>query len=238
LAQEWKQKTNLSNPKVARDSYLRLIDGIIYGEDPNEGFVESSVFYHPQLKFQFTIPTSWQVQNSPQQVQMAPQDGKALMIFTLAQGSNLQQAASAALQQLQLQTVGSRETTINGLPALLVEGQVQQQNGAVLRTLSAFIQYSGTIYHMLGVTTAADYPTYSQYFIGSMQTFRALTDPSKLNKKPERIHLKTTATAGTLEQALRGFGTPAARLNELAILNGMNLADQVPKGTLIKVVGE
>lgn len=238
LATEWKQKQNLTNPKINRDTYLRLIEGIVYGEDPREGFVESSVFYHPELKFQFTIPTGWQYQNTPQQVQMAPKDGSALMIFTLAQGNNLQQAASATMQQYQLQVVGSRETTISGLPAVLVEGQAQQQGGGVIRTLSAFIQYNGTIYHMLGVTTAANYGSYSSYFLGSMQTFKALSDPSKLNRKPERVRLKTVATAGTLEQVLRNYNMPAARLNELAILNGMNLTDRVPQGTLIKVIGE
>lgn len=238
LATEWKQKTGLTNPKINRENYLQLIEGIAYGEDPREGFVEASVFYHPVLKFQFTIPTGWQYQNTPQQVQMAPKDGRALMIFTLAQGTNLQQAASTTMQQFQLQVTGSRETTISGLPALLVEGQAQQQSGGVLRTLSTFIQYSGIIYHMIGVTTAADYPTYSQYFLGSMQTFRALTDPTKLNKKPERIRLKTVNTAGTLEQVLRGYNIPAARLNELAILNGMNLTDRVAQRTMIKIVGE
>lgn len=238
LATEWKQKLNLTTPKVNRDSYLRLIEGIVYGEDPREGFVEASVFYHPELKFQFAIPSGWQYQNTPQQVQMAPKDGNALMIFTLAQGSSLRRAADSAMQQFQLQALGSRETTINGLPALLVEGQQQQQNGSVLRTLSAFIQYSGIIYHMIGVTTAANYSAYSQYFLGSMQTFKSLTDPAKLNRKPERIRLKTVATAGTLEQVLRGYNMPSARLNELAILNGMNLTDRVPQGTLIKIVGD
>jgi predicted Zn-dependent protease len=85
LATEWKQKTGLTNPKVNRETYLRLLEGMVYGEDPREGFVEASVFYHPVLKFQFTIPTGWQYQNTPQQVQMAPRDGNALMIFTLAQ---------------------------------------------------------------------------------------------------------------------------------------------------------
>jgi len=238
LAKEWKQKQNLTNPKVNRDTYLRLIEGIVYGEDPREGFVEASVFYHPELKFQFTIPTGWQYQNTPQQVQMAPKDGSALMIFTLAQGNNLQQAASAAMQQFQLQVVGSRETTINGLQALLVEGQQQQQNGSVLRTLSSFIQYNGTIYHTIGVTTGANYGAYSQYFLGSMQTFKSLTDPTKLNRKPERIRLKTVTNAGTLEQVLRGYNMSSARLNELAILNGMNLSDRVTQGTVVKIVGE
>jgi predicted Zn-dependent protease len=238
LATEWKQKTGLTNPKVNRETYLRLLEGMVYGEDPREGFVEASVFYHPVLKFQFTIPTGWQYQNTPQQVQMAPRDGNALMIFTLAQGNNLQQAASTAMQQFQLQAIGSRETTISGLPALLVEAQQQQQNGGVLRTLSAFVQYNGIIYHTIGVSAAANYPTYSQYFLGSMQTFRPLTDPGKLNRKPERVRLKTVTTAGTLEQVLRSYNMPSARLNELAILNGMNLADRVAQGTMIKIVGQ
>jgi predicted Zn-dependent protease len=142
------------------------------------------------------------------------------------------------MQQFQLQAIGSRETTISGLPALLVEAQQQQQNGGVLRTLSAFVQYNGIIYHTIGVSAAANYPTYSQYFLGSMQTFRPLTDPGKLNRKPERVRLKTVTTAGTLEQVLRSYNMPSARLNELAILNGMNLADRVAQGTMIKIVGQ
>jgi predicted Zn-dependent protease len=44
------------NLKVNRDSYLKMIDGIIYGEDPAQGYVEGSKFYHPVMKFQFDIP--------------------------------------------------------------------------------------------------------------------------------------------------------------------------------------
>ena len=238
LATEWKQKQNLTNPKVNRDSYLRMIEGIIYGEDPREGYVEASVFYHPELRFQFPIPTGWAYQNTPQVVQMAPKDGKALMMLALAQGNGLQQAASTVMQQYQLQVIGSRETTVNGLSALMVEAQQQQQTGGVIRTLSYFIQYNNAIYHILGVTSAADYNAYTSYFLHTMQNFRQLTNAAKINKKPERIHIRTVNTAGTLEQVLRNFNMPAARLNELAILNGMNLTDRVMQGTLIKVVGE
>jgi predicted Zn-dependent protease len=79
---------NLTNPLVNRDSYLRRIDGIILGEDPKQGFTENSVFYHPTLRFQFNVPTAWRLQNSPQKVQMAPQNGEALMYLTLAAGNH------------------------------------------------------------------------------------------------------------------------------------------------------
>jgi predicted Zn-dependent protease len=58
-----------------------------------------------------------------------------------------------------------------------------------------------------------------------------------LNKKPERIRLKTLNSAITLEQALKNYGVPAARVKEIAILNGMELTQKLPKGTIIKILG-
>jgi predicted Zn-dependent protease len=65
-----------------------------------------------------------------------------------------------------------------------------------------------------------------------------LTDASKINRKPERVRLRTTTQAATLEQVLRNYNTPQNRLQELAILNGMLLTDRVAAGTMIKVIGE
>ncbi len=56
LAEDWKRKVKSSSLKVNRNSYLKMIDGIVYGEDPKQGFIEQNVFYHPVLKFQFDIP--------------------------------------------------------------------------------------------------------------------------------------------------------------------------------------
>lgn len=234
-ADEWKQKLNLTNPQVNRNQYLRRIDGLIFGEDPREGYLENSVFYHPVLKFQFNVPTGWKYQNTPQQVTMAPQDGKALMFLTLGEGGSLQQAANTAMQKFKLTVVESRETTINGLPTLIVVADQQQQQG-VLRTLSYFIQHGGAIYHMIGVSALADFNTYSQYFSNSMQSFRQLTDQAKLNKQPERVRIKTVKAEASLEQALRSFNMPESRLEELSILNGMKRTDRVQAGMLIKVV--
>ncbi|MES2882450.1 MAG: peptidase M48, partial [Bacteroidota bacterium] len=75
-------------------------------------------------------------------------------------------------------------------------------------------------------------------FIQSMQSFRELTDASKINKKATRIRVRTVNNATTLQNALNSFGTPSNRLEELAVLNGMRLADNVPAGTMIKTLGE
>jgi predicted Zn-dependent protease len=89
---------------------------------------------------------------------------------------------------------------------------------------------------LIGVSSSADFNAYASYFTNIMQSFRNLTDPSKLNKQPERVRIKSVRQTGSLEQALRNHNTPQARLNELAILNGMKLTDQVTQGMLIKVI--
>ncbi len=71
-----------------------------------------------------------------------------------------------------------------------------------------------------------------------MQNLKTSTDASKLNKKPERIRVKTVTSAGTGEQVLRKLNVPAERLTELAILNGINLTDRIEQGTMIKVYGQ
>lgn len=235
LANEWGKKLNLTNAQVNRNTYLKRIDGLIYGEDPKQGFVENSIFYHPVLKFQFNIPSAWAHQNSPQTFQMAPKDGKAMMMLTMAQGKTLQDAANAVLQQNSLTVVESKEITVNGLKAIAMVAD-QKQEQATVKTLSYLIQYGDTIYLILGASSAENFNTYSQYFTNTMQSFKQLTDAAKLNKKPERVRIKTVKKASTLNQALLSFNAPSKRLEEFAILNGMQLNDKLEAGTLIKVI--
>ena len=237
LAKEWKQKLNLTNPQENRDTYLKRIEGLIYGEDPQQGYVENNVFYHPVLKMKFPIPQNWQYMNSHTAFQMAPKDGKAMMMLTLAKGSTIQEAASGMLQQYSLQAVESKQISVNGLNALAVVAD-QKQEQQTLRTLSYIIQYNNNIYHLIGVSTLADFNAYANQFSQTMQNFGELTDPSKLNKKPERVRIKSIGQASTLEQALRNFGVPNKRFEEMAVLNGMKLKDKLASGSLIKIIAE
>src|SRR5690349_13799399 len=40
-----------------REGYLQHVQGMIYGEDPRQGYFEGTQFYHPQMRFQLTFPT-------------------------------------------------------------------------------------------------------------------------------------------------------------------------------------
>lgn len=237
--------TGAKNLKVNRNSYLRMIDGLVYGEDPRQGYVENNTFYHPDLKFEFNIPSQWQTINTPAQVQMAPEDGRAVMIMAIAQGSNLNQAEAGVLEKYQMQKISSRKTSINGLPTMITTmepapqqqaQQQQQQQTQQIRVLSYLIEYNGLIYNFLGVAEAKDFNYFTNVFEGTMASFKRLTDQSKINVKPERIKVESITKNGTLEQSLRSFGISTNRLEELAILNGMELKDPVTRGMLIKTI--
>lgn len=242
LAADWKQKVKTTNLQVNRNAYLKMIDGIVYGEDPRQGFVENNVFYHPELKFQFPVPANWAHQNSPQQFQMAAKDGKAMMVLTLAPGQSLEEAAKQILQKYQLEALESKNVTVNGLPALAMVADQKAQQGqqaaqeSSVRTLTYLIKYGNNIYSLMGVSAATNFENYFQLFSNTMQQFRTLTDQAMLSRQAERVRIKTVSKSGTLAQVLRQFSVNEKRLNELAILNGMELDESVPAGTLVKVI--
>jgi predicted Zn-dependent protease len=235
-AASWKRKLNVADAKINRDSYLRMIDGIVYGEDPKQGFVENNVFYHPELRFQFPVPSQWTLQNTPQQVQMGAQDGRALMILSLAQGNSLEAAAQQVLQQYKLTLVDSKKINVNGLPAIALVADQQQSEGQGVRVLINLIQYGSNIYNMLGASSVADFNNYVQLFQNTMGGFSVLDDADKINRKPQRVRIKTVQQNTTLGQALSGYGMNQKKMEELAVLNGMELKDPVQQGTLIKVL--
>lgn len=236
-AETWRRKTNASELDVNRENYLRMIDGIVYGDDPKQGFVEHNVFYHPVLRFQFPIPSQWIVQNTPQQVQMGARDGSALMMLTLAQGNSLEAAAQRILENYQLSLVDSKRETVNGLPAVaMIADQKQQQQEQGVRTLTYLIQFGQNIYAILGASSIANFNGYAQLFQNTMTGFRELNDAEKINRQPERVRVKTIRSSATLRDGLASLGVDQARMEEMATLNGMTLNDRVQQGMLVKVI--
>jgi predicted Zn-dependent protease len=47
-----------------RDSYLAGIDGLLYGDTPDEGYVRGNNFLHPKLGISFSVPDGFMIDNS------------------------------------------------------------------------------------------------------------------------------------------------------------------------------
>jgi len=242
-ATEWQTQLNLGSYKVNQDSYLQMINGIIYGEDPKQGYVEGNTFYHPELKFKFSFPTGWKLENSPLQVSITPSDQKALMLFTMSSQKTLESAVDTTIAQYKLTLQDSKKTTVNGLLAIVIQcKQVSQDQstGATQTNIvrSYFISHGGLIYVFHGVAAETDFVTYGSIMNSSMTTFSDLTDASKINVKPKKVEIVKVQRAGTLSDAFVYYRVPQKQYNELALLNDLELTDQVQIGKLIKIIGE
>ena len=223
---------------VNRDVFLRMIDGMIYGDNPRNGFFKDARFYQPDLAFSLDFPAGWQTVNQAQSVMGGSPKQDAQVQLSLAG----QEAPGDLLKKFMAQqglTPGqSGSTTINGFPAASGSFTAQQEDGSQLAGRVAYLSYGGTTYQLMGVGTAAGWPANDravQQFIGS---FRRVTDPAVLNVKPNRVSVVKVGRATTLAEFNRQ-NPSVITIEELALING--LADgnaALAAGTSVKrVVG-
>lgn len=246
LSDEAQADLDRSSLKIRQDEYLAMIDGLVYGDDPKQGYTDDNVFYHPVLLFQFPYPVGWNLLNAPTQVQMAPENGKALMILTLAAEKTLDQAAQAAAEQFNLAVIESQKTNVKGNPAIAMvsdqkpDPQAQQsgQQTDPVRILSYFIKYGEYIYVFHGLSLKSDFNKYTQSFKRTMTNFRKLTDQARIDVKPTRINIKSANRSGNLRTVFNSLGIPESDHEELSVINGMKLTDAVASGTKLKVFSQ
>lgn len=231
----WQDSLGISNYQVNTNSYLSMIDGMVFGEDPRQGYVEGGMFYHPELRFQFPVPSQWEVENTPMQVRMGPPDRKALIVFNIVPHDNLDEAAQQTISQLQLNVLESTRTTVNQMPAIAVLSN-QSSEQQTIRALSYFIDDNGTYYAFHGIAEEAGFNNFAPQFENTMTKFRKLTDGSKINVEPKRLSIVKAPRTATLESILKNNNVPSDMLEELAFLNNMELTQQVQAGSMIKIV--
>lgn len=241
---EWQAKLPEKTFAVNTSSYLQMIDGIIYGENPRNGYVSENTFYHPDLKFQFPIPMGWNLVNAPSQVQISSPDKNGLMVVSLSQEKTAEASAKKALEELQLTVLENKKVNVNGYNALMTISQQASQNQQtgqeqVIKILSYFIEKEGLVYNFHGVSNANSFNNYYKAFESTMANFGNVTASSVLNTKPNRITVKTIRSASvSLADAFEYYKVPQDKFDEFALLNNMELNQKLTKGDMIKVLGQ
>ena len=61
-------RTNRPGLVTDREALLRRVDGLIYGDNPDQGITRGRTFLHPPLRFRLDFPEQWEIANTPQQV--------------------------------------------------------------------------------------------------------------------------------------------------------------------------
>ncbi len=220
-------------------AFVPRFNNIVFGQNPRHGFVQGGVYYHPDLRFQFSVPSGWTVGNFAAQVQLAPsgQSDAAAMLTTLPD-ANPQTVAQSFVQANKATVLESQSITVNGLAAYRLLSTIPLEDGSSLTALSYFIRKatpSGMLlFAFHGYATQARFSSYSSTFQSVLGSFSEVTNSSVLAVVPNRLDVFQSSRSGQFQTLVQSHA--GVSLDELAIINQRQLTEEVPAGTFLKQV--
>jgi predicted Zn-dependent protease len=222
--------------RVEGAAYLQRLNGMVYGENPRQGYFQGSLFLHPDLRFRMAFPQGWQTQNLTQAVTGVSPQQNAIVQLTLAEQSrSAQEAANRFFSQQGVQAGQGGRTTVSGLPAVVVYFQAQTQQG-IVGGVVAFIEHGGNVYQLLGYTPAQLFGSYEGVFRQVIASFGPENSAAVVNVRPNRVSIVRVPQAMTLAEFQRRYPSTIP-IEELAIINQVQGAQStLPSGAMVKRV--
>jgi predicted Zn-dependent protease len=235
LAEQWKER-GYEQTIINKDSYLEMIDGMVFGENPRNGFVDDGNFVHPDLELQFPVPDGWQAINQQQQVVLLSSAEDAVLIFRIDSESETAQSSVQQFIEQEGITVNSQsETQSSGsIPAYRASVTISQQEGNLKAVIYA-IEFGGQIYRFIGYTSESQFANYQDVLSGVPSEFSRLTDETILNIQPVRIQLVQADRSGTFSSFLPAQLPMEIKPEDVAIINQVQLDDTIESGRFLKI---
>lgn len=235
LAENWRAEGY--DQQVRNDEkYMNMIDGLIYGENPRNGFAEGGVYYHPEFEFFMTIPSEWHLINQPSQVIMVSGAEDAVIIMRLDQeSSSAQESVQNFLSANEITTSdqGSANNAgnFNAYQANFEIADGDNELGVHLYAL----EYNDQIFRFINYTDKSQFETYSSDFNATTNSFNRLRDSRILNIQPVRLSVVKTDRRAQFKDLLPSNLPMSITAEELAIMNQVYLDDTIEVGTIIKL---
>ena len=218
--------------------FLAEVDGLLYGDDPAQGFVIGRRFAHPVMRIGFEAPPGFTLTNSPRAILIEGPEG---MRGEFAAGrlpdGGLEAYASAVFEQLLGDVgaeIGKGETRqVNGLPALIVPAVVRTDQGAAEITLAAYQGPGGAAYHFV---LAGNAEGQSRAAIAELiGSFRLLRPDEAAGLRP-RVVRTIAVPPGATADSLAARMASENRLDHFLMLNGRAAGDVLRPGGRVKIV--
>jgi predicted Zn-dependent protease len=224
--------------EVKEKPYLGQIDGLVYGDDPRQGYMEGQTFYHPEMAFSFLVPAGWKVLNTPAQVVVSSADEKAALILQAekTEAELLPYAEKKSAEIKGSQFVRDDPIQVPGLTSYHPLYRVDQQDGSVLSLRLSVIRKGAYVYTFSALASESDFPGFEAAFRRTAQSFSPLKDPSFLKRKASQVRLLEAPGQQTLQTIFSAAGVKKDLWPTLAILNGMELEAKPPRGKIVKIV--
>lgn len=235
MAEEWREE-GYEQQEINEEQYMEQIEGLIYDENPREGFVEDGSFVHPDLEFRFPVPSDWQVINQPSQVVLVSPAEDAVMIFRIDSeaGSARQSVESFVSQEgIEVESAGAERSSgeWNAYEAVVTAQDEQQNLGVQVYA----VEFDDNVYQFLNYTSVNDFENYLDEFTNTTTNFDQLTDRRLLEIEPVRLEVRQVEQGGRFQDLLPSSLPMDIDPEDIAIINQVQLDEEVEAGTLIKI---
>lgn len=217
-----------------RNGYLAAINGVAFGDDPMEGYVRDRKFTHPRLRFAFTAPEGFLLENSSEAVFGVRQpDNEALRLDTVRnpQFESLEAYVGSGWVDGLLQSSVKR-LDVNGLPAVTAVARAGEWNFRL-----AVIQSGDYLYRLIFAARSLTDDTERQ-FMESIMSFRRITPEEAHEAHGLKISVVSAGFGDTVESLSAQMTTPNRPLEYFKLLNGLDESEPVVAGERYKIVTE
>jgi predicted Zn-dependent protease len=221
---------------VGRERYLKVIQGLSFGESADQGLVRGRNFYHGALGIALTAPVGWRIQNGAEQLTLLNPAGNAALVLKPVPPA-AGKTHSEVIRNGFKPTAGKSEaTTLNGLQATRYSGTRQDAQGKVQALdVTVVSGPDGKLYVLQQVAKdAAILQTNRASLREAEATFRPLNAQDRAAAKPWTIKLVPYPRGGFAELAKRS-SLPNAE-QQLRLVNGFYGGGEPKPGQLVKVV--
>ncbi len=214
-----------------RDSYLAGIDGLIYGDTPEEGYIRGRTFLHPRLGVTFTVPDGFTIDNSAEAVTATGPNDTAIRFdgVTLNRKTSLTNYLRSGWVA-GLDAASVRETTINGQEAANARAAVDGWQFDV-----TVVRAGDQVYRLL---TAAPVSSTDLLPVANSvgASFRVLTAQEKASLKPLRVRIVTVQPGQTLAALASQMQGVDRKLELFRLLNALPTGATPSPGEKVKII--
>ncbi|WP_137042915.1 M48 family metalloprotease [Pseudolabrys sp. FHR47] len=216
-----------------RDAYLAAIDGMVYGEDPSEGFARGRRFLHPKLGFTFVAPDRFSLDNTAQAV-LGLKDGgdEALRLDVVSVPA--EQRLSDYLKSGWIDNVdpsSAEEFTVNGFQAATAAAKGERWSFRLFA-----VRFGSDVYRFIFAARSLTAEN-DRAFRESVSTFRRMSLKESAGVKPLHIRVVTVKPGDTIDKLADRMASDH-KLARFLLLNGFSANDKLKPGEKVKLVME
>ena len=234
------QQNGQTTARREADEYLARIDGMVFGDDPEQGLVRGNVFIHPTLGFRFEVPDGFEIKNLPDIV-MAVEKSGALIKFAGADAKEVRGAGGMEKYMLNKWGdnigLGNIEwLDINGMKAVTGAATVWSGKGNVDVRRILIEQNKDTYWRFQFETPPKESARLSEPLRRTTYSLRKPTPGELAKADAYRVRVVKVGSGVRVADMIDAMVIPDLKAEWFEALNGLKADDALTPGQKVKVI--